>query len=74
MLEELLVEARMADLYRGLHGPSQRTGFDAPVAHRIAARFTPIVERPHPEARRILGRWLLARRAARAVEGRARSA
>jgi hypothetical protein len=64
MLDELLVEAKLAERYRTVDGWNGRWRRSAPAGWRAVPRYEPMTERPRPDARRILGRWLAARRAA----------
>ncbi len=64
MLEELLVWAKLAELYRVRGGGHWPLPLGPRPAHQAGLRYQPVVEHPRPAARRILGRWLAVRRAA----------
>ena len=64
LFDELLVEAKLADLYRGRHGWDGGVRADRPAPPWPLPSYEPVTERPRADAVRILVRWLVARRAA----------
>ncbi len=72
LVDELVMWARLEDLRRetsGRYGVGITVGRGLPSHHARLSHPRRIDERPHAEARRILGRWLVGRRLQRACQG-----
>jgi hypothetical protein len=64
LLGEMMMQAKLADLYRTIDGRHGNVQTAAVMGRRLVARQHVVTESPRADATRMLGQWLATRRAA----------